>query len=205
MRDEWVNELNTADAEMDQRLTRALEARPVVNIPADFAVRVARQLPERRPIALTPTHYGRKAMVVCMVVLGVALLHIALVHELLQKLGLFSQIGGLLRLPRQYDQGVVIHLIHASELFWIRVRRRLSRLAVRWSCAGGTAGHKQFLDERLSLDQPLVVGICNQQAIRQLLRFRVFAGVDEVGDLPGGFVGCLTGWCWLGISGRWCG
>jgi len=74
MRDEWMNELNTADAEMDQRLTRVLEARPVVNIPVDFAARVARQLPERKPIALTPTHYGRKTMVVCMVVLGVALL-----------------------------------------------------------------------------------------------------------------------------------
>jgi predicted phage tail protein len=74
MRDEWVNELNTADAEMDQRLTRALEARPVVDIPADFAARVARQLPDRRAIAVTPTHYGRKAMAICMVVLGVALL-----------------------------------------------------------------------------------------------------------------------------------
>jgi hypothetical protein len=74
MRDEWVSDLNAADAEMDERLTRALEARPVVNIPVDFAARVARQLPERRPIALTPTHYGRKAMVICMVVLGVALL-----------------------------------------------------------------------------------------------------------------------------------
>ena len=74
MRDEWMNELNAEDAEMDERLARALEARPVVDIPADFAARVGRQLPERKPIALTPTHYGRKAMVVCMVVLGVALL-----------------------------------------------------------------------------------------------------------------------------------
>ncbi|HTC76519.1 MAG TPA: hypothetical protein VK684_13145 [Edaphobacter sp.] len=74
MRDEWMTELNTADAEMDRRLTRALEARPVVDIPANFAARVARQLPERKPIELTPTHYGRRAMVVCMVVLGVALL-----------------------------------------------------------------------------------------------------------------------------------
>ncbi len=74
MRDEWMNDLNTTDAEMEQRLTRSLEARPAVNVSADFAVRVARQLPERRPIALTPTYYGRKAMMVCMVVLGVALL-----------------------------------------------------------------------------------------------------------------------------------
>ncbi len=74
MRDEWMTELNAADAEMDQRLTRALEARPAVDIPADFAARVARQLPERRPVALTPTHYGRRAMVICMVVLGMTLL-----------------------------------------------------------------------------------------------------------------------------------
>ena len=80
MRDEWMNEENTPDADaeansaMDQRLIRALEARPAVVIPADFATRVASQLPERRPISLTPTHYGRKAMMVCMVVLGIALL-----------------------------------------------------------------------------------------------------------------------------------
>jgi hypothetical protein len=74
MRDEWVKEVSGPDAEMEQRLIRALEARPTVDIPADFASRIARQLPERKPISLTPTHYGRKAMVVCMVVLGVALL-----------------------------------------------------------------------------------------------------------------------------------
>ena len=76
MREEWMNEENMSDADaaMEQRLIRALETRPAVQIPADFAARVASQLPERRPIALTPTHYGRKAMMICMVVLGVALL-----------------------------------------------------------------------------------------------------------------------------------
>jgi hypothetical protein len=76
MRDEWMNEQNLpdADTEMELRLIRALESRPAVVIPADFATRVARQLPERRPISLTPTHYGRKAMIACMIVLGVALL-----------------------------------------------------------------------------------------------------------------------------------
>jgi predicted phage tail protein len=67
-------------AEMDERLVRALDARPVVAIPADFAARVARQMPARRPVLLTPRHYGRNAMVVCMVVLGVALLLVAALH-----------------------------------------------------------------------------------------------------------------------------
>jgi hypothetical protein len=102
MRDEWLNEVNAEDAEMEQRLTRALEARPAVEIPADFASRVARQLPERRPISLTPTHYGRKAMVVCMVMLGVALLiafalHGVAVSPVVQVIGwiLYAQFLGL--------------------------------------------------------------------------------------------------------------
>jgi hypothetical protein len=102
MRDEWVKELNAEDAEMEQRLTRALEARPAVEIPADFAARVAGQLPERKPIALTPTHYGRKAMMVCMVVLGVVLviafaLHGVVVSPVVQVIGwiLYVQFLGL--------------------------------------------------------------------------------------------------------------
>ena len=63
---------------MDARLVRALEARPAVEIPAGFAARVAGQLPERRSVSLTPTYYGRNVMVACMVVLGVALLGLAL-------------------------------------------------------------------------------------------------------------------------------
>jgi hypothetical protein len=84
MREEWMNEEHTsdADAEMEQRLIRALEIRPAVQIPADFAARVASQLPERRPIALKPTHYGRKAMMVCMVVLGIALLTAFALHRI---------------------------------------------------------------------------------------------------------------------------
>jgi Flp pilus assembly protein TadB len=80
MRDEWMKEVSAEEAEMEQRLTRALEARPGVEIPADFAARVAGQLPKRRPIELTPTYYGRKMMVVCMVVLGVALLIAFVLH-----------------------------------------------------------------------------------------------------------------------------
>jgi hypothetical protein len=76
MRNERLNDTNLSafDDELEQRLIRALETRPVAAIPADFAARVAGKLPARRPIVLTPTHYGRRAMIVCMVVLGVALL-----------------------------------------------------------------------------------------------------------------------------------
>ena len=70
-------------AELDARLVRALEARPAVAIPEGFAARVAAQVPARREgvrlavrgdVALTPRHYGRKTMMACMLVLGVALL-----------------------------------------------------------------------------------------------------------------------------------
>jgi len=77
MGDEMTAE-ERALAELDARLVRALEARPAVEIPAGFAARVAGQLPERRSVSLTPTYYGRNVMVACMVVLGVALLGLAL-------------------------------------------------------------------------------------------------------------------------------
>jgi len=77
MGDEMTAE-ERALVEMDARLVRALEARPAVEIPAGFAARVAGQLPERRSVSLTPTYYGRNVMVACMVVLGVALLGLAL-------------------------------------------------------------------------------------------------------------------------------
>ena len=64
--------------EMDARLVRALEAPPAVEIPAGFAARVAAQVPARRPVLLTPRHYGRNAVVACLVVLAGALLALAL-------------------------------------------------------------------------------------------------------------------------------
>jgi hypothetical protein len=76
MRDEWLKDgnLSAEESEREQRLVRALEARPAVVIPADFAARIVSQLPARPAITLTPTHYGRRAMVACMIVLGVAML-----------------------------------------------------------------------------------------------------------------------------------
>ncbi len=59
-----MNQPPSPDAlELDQRLTRALEAAPKVQIPADFAARVASQVPARPVVSLTPTHYGDYAMI----------------------------------------------------------------------------------------------------------------------------------------------
>ncbi len=51
-----------ADDLLDQRVLRALEIAPRIDIPADFAARVAGKLPARRPVSLTATHYGQNAM-----------------------------------------------------------------------------------------------------------------------------------------------
>lgn len=48
----------SASSDLDQRLTRALEAVPEIRIPADFAARVASRVPARPIVASAPTHYG---------------------------------------------------------------------------------------------------------------------------------------------------
>jgi hypothetical protein len=81
MHSEPVNEndlLPTATELLDQRIVRALEVAPQPRIPADFAARVASQLPARRPVSLTPTHYGHKAVLIAMVVTLVAVITLAL-------------------------------------------------------------------------------------------------------------------------------
>jgi hypothetical protein len=81
MHDEPLNQDNLSPAamvEVDQRLIRALETVPEPHIPADFAARVASQLPARRPVSLTPTHYGYTAMLIGLVATFVALLAFAL-------------------------------------------------------------------------------------------------------------------------------
>jgi hypothetical protein len=77
MGDEMTAE-ERALVEMDARLVRALEARPAVEIHAGFAARVAARVPARRPVLLTPRHYGRNAVVACLAVLAVVLLALAL-------------------------------------------------------------------------------------------------------------------------------
>ena len=64
--------------DLDQRLIRALETVPDPQIPADFAARVARQLPARRPASLTATHYGKNAMLLGIVSTLAVLLVLAL-------------------------------------------------------------------------------------------------------------------------------
>jgi hypothetical protein len=66
------------DQQLDQRIIRALEAAPEPPIPADFAARVASQLPTRRPDSLTPTHYGQNTMLLAIVATLAALLVLAL-------------------------------------------------------------------------------------------------------------------------------
>jgi hypothetical protein len=72
------NSSQAAAEHLDQRIVRALEAAPPPHIPADFAARVARQLPTKRPESLTPTHYGRWAMRIATVATFAAILILAL-------------------------------------------------------------------------------------------------------------------------------
>jgi hypothetical protein len=81
MPDELVNQpisSSTEIDELDQRILHVLEAAPELHIPADFAARVTSKLPARRPVSLTPTHYGRNAMLIGMVVTLIALLALTL-------------------------------------------------------------------------------------------------------------------------------
>ena len=63
---------------LDQRIVRALEAAPRLQIPADFAARVSGQLPARRPVSLTPRHYGQYAMLIGTVITLAALVILSL-------------------------------------------------------------------------------------------------------------------------------
>ena len=70
--------IDHATEHLDQRIVRALETAPRPQIPANFAARVASQLPARPPVTLTPTHYGQNAMLIGAVVTLIALLVLAL-------------------------------------------------------------------------------------------------------------------------------
>jgi hypothetical protein len=64
--------------ELDERIARALERVPEVTIPAEFAARVAAQVPTRREMAARPTRFGWMTMRISMVVLVIALLAVAM-------------------------------------------------------------------------------------------------------------------------------
>jgi hypothetical protein len=54
---------------LERRILLALETAPQTEIPADFAARIARQLPPRPEVVLTPNRNGQRAAVACLVVL----------------------------------------------------------------------------------------------------------------------------------------
>jgi hypothetical protein len=62
---------------LDARIILALETAPRPKIPADFAARIARQLPPRAALVLTPVRYGWRAAAACLVVLMVLMLALA--------------------------------------------------------------------------------------------------------------------------------
>ncbi|MGP8259492.1 MAG: hypothetical protein ACLQM6_06005 [Acidobacteriaceae bacterium] len=62
---------------LEQRVIRALERVPEVNVPEGFAARVAGQLPQRRAV-ITTTSYGLMAIRISMAVLVLALVVVAM-------------------------------------------------------------------------------------------------------------------------------
>jgi hypothetical protein len=64
---------------LDERIVSSLESQPDLSasIPADFAARVAAQVPARPPVAVATTHYGRTAMWVSVAVLLVMLVFVS--------------------------------------------------------------------------------------------------------------------------------
>jgi hypothetical protein len=93
-----------------------------------------------------------------------------LIHKLLERLFLLFQIRVLLRLPRQYDEGVVIHLFHPCELRGSRAHRWWNRYHIAcWQIAAcprvcRLRRREGFVQQRLGLDEPLIVGISQQQS-----------------------------------------
>ncbi len=74
MQSEPMNELDS----MDARLTRALERKPAVAVPSEFAARVAAQVPARASVAVRVPHYGLLAARIGVAVLLVALVAMAM-------------------------------------------------------------------------------------------------------------------------------
>ena len=70
----------SATEHLDRRIVRALETAPEPRIPADFASRVASQLPARRPVSLTRTRYGQNATLAG-ILLTLALLLVLALHS----------------------------------------------------------------------------------------------------------------------------
>jgi hypothetical protein len=67
--------MNNVDS-MDELLTRALERKPAVAVPAGFAARVAGQVPVRKAVAMPTVRYG---VLVARTGMGVLLLALVMV------------------------------------------------------------------------------------------------------------------------------
>ena len=67
-----------ADDAMDRRVVEALERMPAVEIPVEFAARVAGLVPVRNAVTVTPARYGLAAARICMAVLMVAIVVVAM-------------------------------------------------------------------------------------------------------------------------------
>jgi hypothetical protein len=78
-------------AALDSRIVQALENLPEVQIPANFAARVASRIPARPAISLRATHYGKAAMLLSMAVLLITLLALAGDRHVTSTLGLALQ------------------------------------------------------------------------------------------------------------------
>ncbi len=68
MAEDKMNPASRAQS-LDARILRVLETPPRLEIPSDFAARVARQLPPLPLPVLSPARYGYRAAVACLVVL----------------------------------------------------------------------------------------------------------------------------------------
>jgi hypothetical protein len=73
MQDERMNDLDS----MEERLKRALERKPVVDVPVGFAARVAGQVPVRRAVAAPTARYGLLVARIGVLVLLLALVVVA--------------------------------------------------------------------------------------------------------------------------------
>jgi hypothetical protein len=73
------DEMNPAShaRSLDARILRALKTAPRFEIPSEFAARVARQLPLRPAVILSPARYGYRAGMACLIVLLALILALA--------------------------------------------------------------------------------------------------------------------------------
>ena len=72
----YAEDMQAQDDNFEASVTRAIERRPEVSVPVNFAARVAAALPPPRRVR-PPMQVGRKAALVALVVLGLSLFALA--------------------------------------------------------------------------------------------------------------------------------